>query len=228
MRAAFSVFLVLALGCGGEPTEARDTARQADDADGDGDGAEADSDVGSDVDTVGLDASAPDVDQDDAATPEVGDSAAPDSHDPDVASDVSEVSEIAADSLSDAEFPTDRPRGQCAASDDCPGTLFCAETAPGGICNGCGAEPCPDGTSCNEFGACARDCGGDDDCPVGLRCHPTQDICALKSCSSGADCEAPYVCESGFCRRPSCEVGSACPAPLACEGGVCVEPYWAE
>lgn len=233
MRGAIPVFLVLTLGCGGDATEARDTGGPGDDVEVGGDGAVADSATASGTDSdVGL----PDADQGDSVAAEIADSAAPDVAEtlapdtgaPDAAPDEASGSEVVDASPSDVGFPTDRPRGQCVGSDDCPGTLFCAETAPGGICNGCGADPCPAGTSCNEFGACARGCAGDEDCPVGLRCHPTQDICALKSCSLDVDCEAPFVCDSGFCRRPSCGGGSACPAPLACEAGVCVEPYWAE
>lgn len=127
---------------------------------------------------------------------------------------------------SDATWPADRPHGQCATGTDCPGDLVCADTAPGGICNGCGAEPCPDGTSCNQFGACSRDCTGDADCPAGLRCHGTHEVCVLVGCALASDCTPPYACEANFCRRPSC-VAARCPAPFVCAGDVCVEPYFA-
>ncbi len=120
------------------------------------------------------------------------------------------------------------PPGQCGDSWDCPGTLFCADSAPGGICNGCsGNDPCPDGLWCNEFGSCSRDCETRADCPQGMRCHPTQTVCVLESCGATDDCEAPYVCDGGMCRRPECGDGS-CPGPLVCVDGMCIEPYWAE
>lgn len=126
----------------------------------------------------------------------------------------------------DPPWPTDRPHGQCASGVDCPGDLVCAETAPGGICNGCGADPCPDGTSCNQFGACSRDCTEDADCPAGLRCHGSQQVCVLVTCVEASDCTRPYVCDANLCRRPQC-AAAGCPAPFVCAGDVCVEPYFA-
>lgn len=125
----------------------------------------------------------------------------------------------------DATWPADRPQGQCARGADCPGALFCADTAPGGICNGCGTDPCPSDTSCNQFGACSRDCTVDADCPAGMRCHGTQEVCVLVGCAEASDCTPPYVCDANFCRRPSCAAGT-CPAPFVCVGDVCVEPYF--
>jgi hypothetical protein len=129
-------------------------------------------------------------------------------------------------SVADTSGPA-RPAGQCGDSWDCPGTLICAKTAPGGICNGCnGQQACPSGTWCNEFGACSIDCETAADCPSGMRCHPTQTVCVLKGCSGDGDCEVPYVCDGGYCRRPACGPGGACPAPLGCKDGTCVEDAW--
>ncbi len=137
---------------------------------------------------------------------------------------VADVSEETADVAS--EVTITGPQGQCGDSWDCPGTLFCADSAPGGICNGCsGNDPCPDGLWCNEFGGCSRDCETRDDCPQGMRCHPTQTVCVLESCGDTGDCEAPYVCDGGMCRRPECGDAS-CPSPLVCVEGMCLEPYW--
>lgn len=167
-------------------------------------------DVDSDSDTIPLDSGSP-VDVDSDVPGETVTSETSDAQDPIDASD--------------AVWPADRPQGQCARGADCPGALFCADTAPGGICNGCGTDPCPSDTSCNQFGACSRDCAGDADCPAGMRCHGTQEVCVLVGCAEASDCTPPYVCDANFCRRPSCAAG-ACPAPFVCVGDVCVEPYF--
>lgn len=237
MRGVWAMVLVMVLGCGDTSTrgDANDeVAAPGDVADAGGDDADQGDTVapevgdGAVVPEVVDDTSAAEV-ADDTAVTEVDDASAVETQEGDISPEVSEdVAETADASPGDATFPSDRPRGQCAGSSDCPGALLCAESAPGGICNGCGGEPCPEGTACNQFGACSRDCAGDDECPVGMRCHPSQDICALVVCALNADCEAPYVCDAGFCRRPACDAASPCPASFACVGGVCVEPYWSE
>jgi hypothetical protein len=119
-----------------------------------------------------------------------------------------------------------RPAGQCVGSLDCPGDFtFCADNAPGGICNGCtpGGTDCPVGTQCGEFGACQRDCETVTDCPLGLTCS-SGGVCILLRCVAGI-CPVPqFTCsESGLCNRATCSPDSPCPSGTTCVDALCVE-----
>ncbi|HMR76718.1 MAG TPA: hypothetical protein PKD61_16470, partial [Polyangiaceae bacterium] len=110
---------------------------------------------------------------------------------------------------------------QCRANSDCPATMTCALSAPGGICNGCSlTAPCKGaGLEC-FLSACVRDCKGDQDCNAGMRCNSTK-RCVIRACP----CPAPYVCGgSNLCQRPACGTGATCPAPFTCQDGFCMEP----
>ncbi len=133
--------------------------------------------------------------------------------------------DVAEDTSADVPFswPENAPPPQCRRNSDCQ-TGICSRAAPGGICMGCGvAADCPADHDCN-YGGCNLWCSSDDECPVAMRCHPTHGDCVLKSCEADADCDGPYVCDSGKCRRPLCGDEGLCPEPLTCEDGVCVEP----
>jgi hypothetical protein len=150
----------------------------------------------------------------------------PGAPDGDVAGDVGPPPEdTPPDVPSDVPFvwPENAPEPQCRRNADCP-TGICSRSAPGGICTGCGVTAdCPADHDCN-YGGCNLWCDSDDECPVAMRCHPTRHDCVLKSCSDDAECDGPYVCDGGMCRRPECGEEGACPEPLTCEGGMCVEP----
>jgi|GEM_PF-2292542 len=227
MRTLVVVFVVLVLGCG------EDTASVA--------GAEVVADSGSDSDAsrdgavaTTEDASLPEAVVDvgvetfaDVATEAFADSASETVADTALETappaDATEVAD------SGSETTIGGPQGQCGDSSDCPGVLFCAASAPGGICNGCsGNDPCPADLWCNEFGSCSRDCETRADCPQGMRCHPSLTVCTLESCSDDNDCEAPYLCDVGSCRRPECGDDGVCPIPLVCVVGMCLEPYWVD
>lgn len=110
---------------------------------------------------------------------------------------------------------------QCRANSDCPATMTCALSAPGGICNGCSlSAPCKGaGLEC-FLSACVRDCTGDQDCNAGMRCNSTK-RCVIRA----YPCPAPYVCGgSNLCQRPACSTGVSCPAPFTCQNGFCMEP----
>lgn len=110
---------------------------------------------------------------------------------------------------------------QCRANSDCPATMTCALSAPGGICNGCSlSAPCKGaGLEC-FLSACVRDCTGDQDCNAGMRCNSTK-RCVIRACP----CPAPYVCGgSNLCQRPACGTGATCPTPFTCQNGFCMEP----
>ena len=138
--------------------------------------------------------------------------------------------DVIGDADSDSSIVTDpyagRPAGQCVGSLDCPGDFtFCADNAPGGICNGCTPDgtDCPTGTQCGEFGACQRDCETVADCPLGLTCG-SGGTCVLLRCVAGV-CPVPqFTCsESGLCNRASCGLDSPCPTGTTCVNDLCVE-----
>ena len=120
-------------------------------------------------------------------------------------------------------WPADRPPGQCVRNGDCPSGA-CQRDVPGGICSAGGG--CPPGSRDSMTGACNRPCEVDHECPVGLICRHGfgGDMwCGLDGCDGDDnECEGPYVCTDGFCRRPAC--APDCPAPLHCVDGRCVEP----
>lgn len=138
--------------------------------------------------------------------------------------------DVSADVETDTIVVTDpyegRPAGQCVGNTDCPGEFtFCADTAPGGICNGCtpGGTDCPAGTECGSFGACQRDCDTVEDCPLGLTCSGGG-VCILLRCVSGV-CPVPqFTCnESGLCNRAACGPATPCPTGTSCIDEICVE-----
>lgn len=102
--------------------------------------------------------------------------------------------------------------------------MSCDRGPPGGVCAAIGG--CPGETEASQAGTCNLPCGDDGDCPVGLSCRRFggESLCFLTQCDAADDCEAPYPCIDGFCRRPRCEGAADCPAPLRCDRSYCVEP----
>ncbi len=132
------------------------------------------------------------------------------------------TSDAATDSTGDA-FVLDPGPVQCRTNADCPSSM-CNRAVPGGVCLACGAGGCPGATSCSEFGACITDCSDDSDCNAAMHCLLGTGRCAIRGCSTAAQC-APYDCDTseGRCVRYRCD-HSACPAPFVCVADVCVEP----
>jgi hypothetical protein len=118
-----------------------------------------------------------------------------------------------------------RPPGQCRSSADCPGSLTCTLSAPGGLCAGCATEAdCPDPGFFECFvGTCQRTCTTDEECPWGMVCAVGVQRCRLISCTT--DCPVPYDCIGGYCRRPSCLPNPPqCPPTMSCgAANTCVE-----
>lgn len=211
-----------------EPTDANSDANPSDVLDSDGSAA----DVTLDSDLP--DSLAPDADPGDAvsgdgglnadAEPDAGDAVGTDATD--AAVDTADDTTAETDSFVVTDPYEGRPAGQCARSADCPGDFtFCADTAPGGICNGCTPDgsDCPAGTQCGEFGACQRDCTTVADCPLGLTCN-SSGVCALLRCVAGV-CPVPqFSCsESGLCNRATCSPDAPCPGGTTCVEDLCIE-----
>lgn len=128
----------------------------------------------------------------------------------------------AADAMQSDFGPVD-----CETSADCLNATTCTQSAPGGICNGCGVEAdCDTDFSC-FVGACVRDCQNDTECSAGKRCTPGTGRCILRNCS-GTPCPAPYTCgDSNFCERPACGANNSCTMGFTCNvaAQLCIEPY---
>lgn len=205
-RLVLTLIILLALGLGA----------CGDETPGPSDGGDETSDAASGLDSAATgDASAPDrTEPGDAFDPQDASQGADAEPTPDTGATF--------DSGADAGLPTLGPV-QCRATADCGG-LECSRNAPGGICLGCGSpSDCPSSDFDCVVGACVRECSGDPDCSLGMRCNPNG-LCVVRSCSAEAACPAPYECSGQLCTRPACGVGDTCPEPLQCQSGVCVEP----
>ena len=129
-------------------------------------------------------------------------------------------------SLADAMPGSDFGPVDCVTTSDCLSPTTCNQSAPGGICNGCGNESqCGADFTC-FVGACVRDCTVDDDCSAGKRCTPGTGRCVLRSCAVSA-CPAPYTCgDTNFCERPVCGSNNSCTMGFSCDTAsqICMEP----
>jgi MYXO-CTERM domain-containing protein len=83
------------------------------------------------------------------------------------------------------------------------------------------AQPCPEGTACDEMtGLCVPQCfeGG---CATGFTC--VGDRCIDPACAGRAEpCPAGTLCRGGECVEPC--AGVVCPRGQLCAGGACVDP----
>ena len=147
------------------------------------------------------------------------------------------VADVAADAMVDADVDAapdagdpfaGQPVGQCVENADCPNSpngANCQQTAPGGVCLGCGSDDhCPSNATCTMFGACAIDCNDDGDCPPGAQCG-TQGLCRITRCQNDV-CPIPlFGCnDANLCSRIDCGADpTVCPAMTTCTNGLCVE-----
>ncbi len=128
----------------------------------------------------------------------------------------------------DAKPSTNFGPVDCRTTADCLSPTTCTQSAPGGICGGCGNEnQCASYASCPAgIGACVRDCTVDGDCSAGKRCAPGTGRCILRNCSS-TPCPAPYACgNTNFCQRPACGANNSCTMGFTCDTSsqICMEP----
>jgi hypothetical protein len=74
----------------------------------------------------------------------------------------------------------------------------------------CGVDDyCITDYSCNQLNQCVIECVGGNDCPSGLRCNETTNICENFTCTNDFECGVDY-CINGNCMGFNCNANNDC------------------